>query len=140
MGLGWFFIISNLLKGKGSLLHFYEYGFKLIKTNPLPSYLSAIILAMAFTIVNLNMKLHILTREEKVEGVGVTECTVNGNGKIYPLPLGPPDDIPVVPKKEPVSPFDPPEIPVEKVIVPNLRKYAADKLNEISRSLEHEGG
>lgn len=129
MGFGWFLFLTRVLRGKGDLRYFYHYTKQLIKENPLPTYLSVIILIMSFTIVNYDVKLHILLREKnEAEIRRVNECAIS-DPVIIPVPI-----------EGPVAPTTPPPIQVEeKVVVPNIRRYAADRLNEISRSLDNEG-
>lgn len=130
MGFSWILIVLRALTGRGDIGYMFRYTKRLIRNNPLPTYLSVIILVMSFIIINLNTKLHVYAREEnEVDGRSGQTVTMED-------PVIVPPTLDTVPEK----PFDPPPVKVvDTPVVPNLRKYAADRLNEISRRLDDEG-
>lgn len=129
MGFSWILIALRVLTGRGDIGYMFRYTKRLIRNNPLPTYLSIVILAMSFIIINLNIKLHVHIREENEVD--------SRSGQIVTIE----DPVIVPPTFEdiPTKPFDPPVEAVDTPVVPNIRKYAADRLHEISRRLDDEG-
>lgn len=137
MGFGWFLLLARVLKAKDNAAYSYRYIAQLIKDNPLPTYLSIIIVVMSIVVINLNMKIHVLTRESI--STRSKENTVISDPCFIPEPIAVPVTYDELGKKEVPPPTPLPSQIEEKPALPNIRRYASDKLLEISRSLDDEG-
>lgn len=128
--------LYRAVKRRGGIRRLYHFNKKIIKRNPIPTVMLVIIFGMSFLLINMNVKIGKLknaavTPQVKiVREIDYVNCDSTGG-------VAANNGVGEISKKD-----DPmkPHTTMEKAIVPNIRRYTSDKLNEMIRGPESENG
>lgn len=112
----------------------YHFNKRIIKRNPIPTVMLVIIFGMSFLLINMNVKIAKLRNIKETPIIEIIREVEYANCE-------PTDGVAVSKLEKEIGKEEGPVTPNNvngKAILPTIRRYTSDRLNEISRGIESE--